>query len=318
MKLPEHPTHEVIDASKMQEFLTCPRKYFFRYVLGWVPEREEGSYHRAFGKALHSAMAFLYKNGLSDENAVKACDIFYSEYRKELPDVEGDDNRAPKTPENGIRAIMQYVERYREEDKRREVLYVEISGNVPVDHRSVYFRIDTILKDKNGVFVLEHKTASRLSRNWADQWLLKPQVGLYTHVLYSLYDPAEVYGVRINGIFLYKSRDPEFVRVPIKSTPVYMMSWLVRTRRLLDDIEREMNEMEKDTVRDIQHSFPQNPESCTRYYGCPYFDLCAVRVNHLRMYEEGTPYGFKVEWWDPRDEDYQKIELKKRKEVDHG
>ncbi len=306
--VPLNETHKIHDASKIQEYLTCPRKYFFRYVLGWVPDAEQGGHHKVFGHALHTALAYLYRNGFGEEQLLEASKLFFDEYREAYPDDMNEDSRAPKTAENGLAALARYVETYGVKDSELEVLHVEISGNVPVDRRHVHFRIDTIVRGEEGIFVLEHKTASRMSHQWVDQWRLKVQVGLYTHVLYSLYNPADVFGVKINGIFLYKSKAPEFLRVPVRMTPERMMVWLTLVRRVLTDIERNMNELERDIDRHVMESFPMNTESCTKYYGCPYIDLCTAWPNPLQRCSE-PPGGFHIEWWDPRDEDTNTTEV---------
>src|SRR4249920_481864 len=43
-----------VDSTSLGEFKTCPRKYYYRLIQGWVPRSE--SVHLTFGLFLHSAL----------------------------------------------------------------------------------------------------------------------------------------------------------------------------------------------------------------------------------------------------------------------
>jgi CRISPR/Cas system-associated exonuclease Cas4 (RecB family) len=57
----EHETWQVLDATKLQTYMRCPRKFFFNYVLGW--KSEIPSNHLVFGSAWHMAMEVLLDKG---------------------------------------------------------------------------------------------------------------------------------------------------------------------------------------------------------------------------------------------------------------
>lgn len=295
-----HPTFDIHDASKVQEFMDCPRKYFYRYVLGLTLETT--NHHLVFGQAFHKAMEILLRKGYNKEALQEAFTAFMKLYRSQCG-PETDDQNAPKTPENALIALDEYIRLYQPFDNFK-VLHTEIAGSVTVSEgRQAHFRIDAILEDDRWIFALDHKTTKSVAnRQWKDQWTLSMQMGLYTHVLYCLYDPSKVFGVKVNGIGLQKTK-VDFERVPVRKTPETMQAWLWNFNHFLDMIEQEFQRLGESRPSDVvMQAFPQNTQSCTKYFGCPYLDLCQYQTNPLRHLNESVA-GFTTEWWDPREND---------------
>ena len=300
--LTPHESWEVIDASKTQTFLDCPRKYFYEYILGWRPDTK--NVHLIFGSAWHEAMEYLLLNGYSAGDVLKAYEVFEEMYRADFA-PEDDINNGNKTPENAFRALGNYARHFGPHDKF-EVLYTEIAGTAPIDAtRDMHFRIDAIVRDPlhgNQIMALEHKTASQNSRQWHNQWNLKMQTNLYTHALYLMYEASDVYGLMINGTVIRKN-DEEFVRVPVRKTPENMQVWSWNVKFWLDMIQWNMDELEACTPEEpVLMAFPMNTESCTKYFGCAFHDFCTSWANPLSRCDE-PPFGFKKEHWDPRSHD---------------
>jgi len=294
----EHSTWGIHDASKIQTFMECPRKYFYRNVVGW--EKEIPNVHLVFGEGWHRAMEHLLLHGYEAKSIQGAFDAFNSYYREHFHE-SSDHERHPKVPESVLPALIGYTNQYKHDNF--EVLHTEIAGTVPVSQdRYVNWRIDAVVKDKEGVFALEHKTGSRLMKAWSDQWYLSMQISTYTHVLYCLYEPNEVYGVRVNGS-IFRKRDQEFVRVPIRKGLGAMKVWLDTVNHYLDMIEWSFESLQKVTPEDAtMNAFPMNTTSCTKYGTCPYFDFCITWENPVeRITSEETPMGFNTRWWNPAD-----------------
>ena len=307
----EHETHKVQDATKIQTYMACPRLYFYEYVLGW--RNELPSLHLEFGTAWHLAMEQMLTHGLNAEACLAAYEAFANHYRQHF-DMTWDEGNAPKIPANVLRALPQYCVHYKEEDKDLEVLHIEVAGSVPIDaDKHIYFKTDTICRGPEGIFSLEHKTGSRFSTTWANQWRQKMQVGVYTHVLYSMYDESDVFGVKINGAFFSNppkikkdgnpyagARDNEFMRLPLRRSLESMDSWLVEVNHWYDSIQDDFSKLasvkESD---DVMKAFPRNTESCTRYGQCPFLDYCSGWHNPLQHVNE-PPLGYHVQMWDPR------------------
>lgn len=294
-KLTPHPTWEIQDSSKVQTYMSCPRMYFYRYVLGW--EREEPNIHLAFGTAWHKAMEHLLLHGY--DQVEDAFQLFSESFDSEIP-LDMQDSKS-KNKNNALLAMYQYAEQYRHDDFN--VLHTEIAGVVQLaPDKNMHLRLDAICEDKNGIFALEHKTGSKISRTWTDQWALKTQVGTYTHALYCLYEPADVFGVRINGTF-FGAKQAEFMRLPIRKDTRSMNVWLWNTLYQLDEIANNFDLLSDCTEDDpILYAFPMIGESCTDYFGCPYHDFCTAWPNPLSRCGE-EPIGFKTRWWNPKDDE---------------
>ena len=309
--LPSFPTWNVQDPSKIQVYMSCPRRYFYEYVLGWRAERP--SNHLVFGSAWHIAMETLLLEGNSAESCLRAYNGFLSKYRETFGSPN-DELYSPKTPSNVLRALPQYCQRWADDDF--EVLHTEISGVAAIaPDKIVHFKMDTICHGREGYFSLEHKTSSRFSTTWAAQWRQKLQVGMYTHALFCLFPEEDVYGVKINGAFFTdppkikrdgtpyaKERDNEFHRVPVRRNLASMQSWLNEINFWYDRIQHDFDLLSNTNDGDGDLlAFPRNTESCTSYNNpCPFLDYCSVWNNPLQ-HADVPPLGFKIEHWDPRE-----------------
>lgn len=293
----------VIDASKIKDFLSCPRMFFYRHVLGWEVDRPNN--HLAFGSAWHEAMEHLLLNGYDDNSIMTAFDKFLACYREQFPE-ETDELFAPKTPMNALRALQAYAEAWHNDDFK--TLHTEIGGQISIDgKRSLAFRMDSVCEHPDGsLFSLEHKTkGGAFTRVWIDQWPLSIQVGGYSHVLACLALDKPVRGVVINGAAFIKKRelcDFAFERVPVYRSPEHTQNWLFHINHYFDQIEMELDQLwnnckPSDT---IMTAFPMNPESCTKYFGCQFFDFCNAWNNPLARCEE-PPIGYVIRHWNPLD-----------------
>ena len=310
MSLPikEHPSFAIKDASKISLYQECARKYFMRHMLGW--ELDTPNIHLVFGKAVHKAMEIAITaqgKGIKTQQEalqiiIKAEEVFNDIYRKDFPE-ETDQQYYPKVPGRIPDLIAEYLKYYREDEVEERVLYTEVAGTVPITNNSVaHFRIDAIREnDLEGVYVLEHKTGSKQGRQFEDQFYLKTQTGMYTHVLYALFPQDWVYGVKINGLIFLKGKT-EFVRIPIRKQPADMEMWLWETQQWVKEIEDDTQRLSECTDKDyVMKAFKRNPENCVKWFGCPYLEFCKARNNPL--VNVIPPPGFKQEWWDPRDEE---------------
>lgn len=299
MSIPIHETHTIIDSSKMQEYMTCPRKYFYRYVLGW--DIYSKSIHLVFGEAWHRAMEVLMQQGYTG-SAVKEGMERFTEYFRRYYEPYEDEIYAPKNVEYAYQGLLAYIERYIDDDF--EVLHTEVHGTIPIDTtgRMLVGRIDSICKDKNGYFSLEHKTGSRLSAVWTEQWTMKVQIGTYLHALYLMYPEKDVYGILVNGVFFLKTMF-KFERVPVRKLKNSMQVWLTMVNHYYNSIESDMELMRNEEKEDkvSMESFPMNTESCMNYMRpCKYIDFCKHWNNPLQRCDE-CPAGFEQIWWNPAD-----------------
>ena len=307
-----HPTWDIHDASKITAFMKCPRKYFYKYVLGWsidIPNK-----HLIFGEAWHRAMEHVLKNGLSAASINDAHEKF-TEYYRRFFDAGDDILNAPKSVEGALLALVEYSSKYRED--KFELIHTEVAGSVPIaeGYKPLHFRIDSILRNTAGQYLsMDHKTSSAMTGTWGDQWLLSMQMCLYSHVLFCQYNPEDVYGMIVNGVFLRKTKPKNsetvngFQRVPVRKTVDQMQAWLWTVIHWLDHIQWNYEELaiSKDSD-DVLMAFPMNSNACVDFGRvCQYHPFCTAWSNPLQRAQQPPP-GLDHVWWNPAD---------KEKEVD--
>ena len=314
--LEEKPTWAIKDSSKIDDFLACPRKYFYAHILGW--RMDIPAHDLWFGSCWHIAREYQLLHGYDDVQG--AYNAFLTEYRK-MFEPETDALYVPKTPTAVLNALMKFAEERGSDLVDNEVVFLdgtpmtEISGTVPVDEKRVlHYRLDDIMRrlSDGRIFSWDHKTTTEKyikNRMWAEQFHLGIQNGTYTHCLYCLFPIDEVLGVEFCGTgFEFLQRGSKnrsagyhctFNRIPAFKTPEQMNVWLWTVNDILDNIEREMDRLFHCSENDpVLMSFPMNPGSCTDYRGCPYHDYCLSWSNPLQQCYE-PPLGFRTEFWDP-------------------
>jgi hypothetical protein len=301
--LTPHRTWTILDATKIQQAMTCPRQYFYRYILGWTPDIP--NIHLAFGKAWHDAMETMLLKGYEVDGIVAATQAFTESFSKSYP-TGNTDLTSAKSTANIPLALTAYAMHYKADrfPGTSLVKYTEIAGTVPINEgRVLHFKLDSLIQDEHGRFgALEHKTASRFDRNWQDQWSLSFQVFTYLHVLYCLYEAEQVSGVTINGTAFTK-KDVEFLRIPIRKNIDMLEAWMYEANHWVDLIEDYTQQLQEENgpSNRIMSTFPKNTTACSKYFGCPFIGMCASWANPLAHCHNGPPPGFKEEWWDPSD-----------------
>ena len=312
----EHPSWDIKDSSKVDDYLRCPRYYFYHYLLGWTLDMP--AHDLVFGDAFHRAREHQLLFGYDD--VAGAMDAFMATYRKEF-DPESDAVYLPKTPAAILNALIQFAQLHSLDLINNEVVSIngqkmtEISGTVPVDdHRVLHYRMDSIMQrlEDGMIFSWDHKTTSGKwihDTRWDEDLHLSIQNGTYTHCLYCMFPVEQVLGVEFvkTGFeFLSKGSANRSAgyhattrKIPAFKSPDQMNTWLWNVNVRLDDIERDMDRLTHCTESDeVLMSFPLNPKSCTSYRGCEFHDFCLTWQNPLRRCYE-PPIGFIERYWNP-------------------
>ena len=170
----EHPTWSIIDSSKLDDWIDCPRKYFFCHILGW--RIDEPAHDLYFGNAWRIAREYQLIHGYDD---VKGAFLAFMEfYRKEFPQ-ETDEIYRPKDPEAVGLALVKFANERQSDLTENELLYTEISGTVPIteDGKVLHYRMDSIMRRMadEKIFSWDHKSTKKFSRQWRENFHLSIQ-----------------------------------------------------------------------------------------------------------------------------------------------
>lgn len=292
----------ILDATKLQTYLRCPRRFFYEYVMGWRPEVP--STHLIFGQAWHSALEYLYKTkDFSNKGVGEAFNKFLESYRSRV--YEGGD-MGGKTPENVLKALIHYVSDYADDLYKYEVLGVEIFDKVEiVDGIFMSVKLDALLqnKDTGRLIILEHKTGSYFSKLWEMQWPLSIQIGGYINaVMRNCAFTADMVNCLVDGAFFAKTA-VTLKRLLVTLTTQEHENWYMAITNTLFKIQSDYAALQgAGPHTGILYPFTLNPTACTDYGGCPYHDLCVCVGNPLQLYADlngNPPTGFVEEWWNP-------------------
>lgn len=315
LPVPYHYTFDILDSSKLTTFMDCPRRYFYRYVLGWT--FKGANIHLEFGEGWHRAMEYIRLNGYTDKVAAEAADVLEEYFRRSFSEATDLDN-APKNPGNARLALHEYVNFYRDADAEVETLFTEISGVIPVDEdRVIYIRLDSVnYKPGMGIFFFDYKTGSRYTSAWVSQWQTSLQMNTYNHALRMIFPNDRVYGGVIDGAFFYKSpatdlkSDPSLSgkfrpqRVPLKITDDMINSYLFDINHWARMLEWEFVRLEECKKEDqTLKAFPKNTNACVAFGRlCPFHGFCTSRANPLRI-SDSRPPDMQEDRWDPTKRD---------------
>lgn len=299
MTISKNKKHEVYDTSKIESFQDCPRKFFFRHVLGWKSEFQ--NVHVAFDTAWGRAMEFLHTTGMTETHIQKAISIFEETFQEEYPSPLQD-----KHPSKNIGIAREGLKEYGRHCRVLddfEVVSTEVAGTVSIsDDRVLYFKCDLISRNsEDQIWGLEHKTTSQGGSSWKNRWGLDFRTNAQSYALSRLFEGEQenVAGMKINGAILRADRNNEFIRIPCARSSEQLQLWRQECNYWIDSIERNW-EILSETKRedDTMYAFPRNPTSCTKT-GCEFNDMCEGWCNPLR-HCESPPVGYMEDHHDPR------------------
>lgn len=138
--------------SELQSYKNCPLQWRFQWDLALRQiDQESSEHHLRFGAAFHAGLEQLYRsNGLT-----AARDAFVAAYPVQL-----DPNDRAKTQATGIRTLVDYANRWKEEDRKYRVIAIENRSDDPWSVKP-----DLIVEniEQGGVYLVDHKTTDHHS-----------------------------------------------------------------------------------------------------------------------------------------------------------
>jgi len=288
-----------IDSTSLGEFKTCPRKYYYRVVLGFVPRA--ASPHLLFGQYVHSALERYDRaraNGLSHTDALRAAvlEAMTLSWHGDRPWWSGHPTKNRLTL---IRTVVWYLDRFGEDDSLQTLLLassespaVELSFQFSVQKLAVtgepiFFcgHIDKIALFNTEPYIVDRKTTSiTLSTSFFSQFSPDNQFSLYTLAGKIAYE-TPVRGIICDGIQVAATFS-RFERQMIPRSEAQIEEWLSDTFMWLD-LMGQMAESNR---------WPMNDKACHHYGGCPYRPVCSRAPSARQTWLEAD-YIHSI--WDP-------------------
>lgn len=298
-----HKSLQVVDSTKMELFQTCPRKFFFSEVLGFKPE--QSSIHLEHGIAWHLALQEILENKhLPKEELLDRAIYAYLSHYNLIYSEEDAIGNAPKDPATTYRLLEKFLEQRWNWLQNIEVLHTEVLGAIPVTDTGVlYVKIDAIVRDDRGIYILDHKTTSHNTEAWRRHWTMSSQLSAYIHALYAVYPEDQVYGALVLGACFKK--DPEIVEIEVVKTFKQIQAWLCSMQYWMEEYWTNINWLKEELPyynEPILLGFPHKTSGCMAYNTlCPYYGLCEAYVNPLELWGK-PPHGYTIRHWDPSDQ----------------
>jgi len=303
-----HPSWHVLDNSKLTLYARCPRRFMFKYLMGWGSARP--SVHTKWGEAVHLMLAHCYRHGWDAQNRRTAIDLATELYRAVFTEMDDVEN-APKTAAQFEPIIEQYLKWYGAEEKFT-VLHTEVAFHMQLtDDISIAGRMDLVGQEEDeSIFVLDWKTAGRMPNQKAiNQWQLSNQMATYLYALRKKYPDHQVDRAVISIIVPYKSgKKPAFLRIPVYLTDEQLELWRHETINMVKNLRKDYVSLADGSNQQFPEFFERRTIACYDFASlCPYFDQCCAWINPLSHLSEGIPHNMAKSYWDPTREKAEEV-----------
>ncbi len=267
------PIH--IDASMLDAYRDCPKKFYWAYVQHLqlkspsVHLHAGGAFARATEVVRKSFFIYDIPADLSVGRGVEALWKYYGDFEPE--------EKEAKTWDRMAGALVYYFDVH-PLDKESLVPFligdqysIEFTFAVPLaflhpdtGEPMLYTgRADMIAKFRNdAVYCVDEKTTTRLGQQWMNRWPLRAQFIGYTHA--ANYYGYPVAGTIVRGISILKHEYGDAEAIVYHKKPM-IEDWLETTNRTLESMARDFAD---DTFTKCFGS------ACAAYSGCEFTTLC--------------------------------------------
>jgi hypothetical protein len=293
-----------IDNTALSAYLACPREYAFSMMLN---RRSKGtSAALAFGKAWHKAMEYHYKTDGNRDMVILGVTKTYEDHDS------ADDYR---TLNRVLLDYDKYVAKYGKPSSENgktvgwpDAPLVELSTNAQGDGLIHPWagKIDRVVEIGGLYYIEDHKTTSRLDKNYFKQFELSYQMMGYTYLGKQLLPGKKIAGVRINLSHVLTGKT-EFHRQLFSYSEDQIREWVRVTNRwmlnLAADIRAYLDLLDEgfSSITAITQAFPAHfgDNGCSRKFGmCQYYEVCSLNE---RLRERKLEMDFDVNPWNPLD-----------------
>jgi hypothetical protein len=230
--------------TRLSLYRSCPKKYYWCYIRNIVPKKEARPLE--IGGSMHDALALHYQGKLKEASdfASKDSDVsrLYNAYATRFPKEEFD-----------VIALEHFTE----------------APLVPEEDIWYVVKSDGIIRYRDLLFTLEHKTVARLGPSDIQRYIHGPQIkGYIWGMRETLKKP--VHGCLWN--FIIKTKTVEFQRIPQLYKDFEINQWLEYARGWAIEIDETLkmyNELQRPSC------FKMDLGACFTFMGeCQYTPVC--------------------------------------------
>lgn len=267
---------EVIDSSMLKDFVDCPRKFYYRHVLGLRKKHlaADDIAHLDWGTLWHLLME-VYNTTGDPVQALRALDN-----RRWPSSLVAEIDKHGRSKTRMIQFFLEYVERFSDHDEMRyETVRNEQFFDVFNEELGIRWsgRIDKIVRRKgrrgSSYLVWDYKTTSRMGPNFFAQYEYSFQLPGYVWAVNQLLTEP-VYEIEIDVLYTLKASH-DFFRRPIRYSQPQLDEWVRNTKQILERMYY------------LRDHHLHNPDAwtlhwneCTRYGLCQFSDVCFTPPNN--------------------------------------
>ena len=270
----------------MQTYQTCPRQWFFKYVLGYLPEQTGMAL--VFGAAFHEGKATYYKTGDADAMYEVAKESLWSRQ------LELDKNVDIANLTEELRKMLSSALPLMASDRDDfEFLAIEREFQPELANGfKMTIRPDAVVQSKESgdVWVLEHKTTRSSITGMLRSVTNSDQATAYTMGIRKVaselgIDPTSVRGVIPEVSYLKGSVCETVAGDPICPTEWQIDAFEAGAIGILSELG---DKVERLSTMPAEVLFPRSTHLCTGFLKCDYEPIC-------KKYHDGTsvPFGFR-------------------------
>ena len=284
------------DNTSIGLYKTCPRKYYYSIVCGYEPRTMTPAL--SFGIAIHSIFENWHKqvaSGTDKHTALISAVRLAGLLGERLP--AGDTSR---TKETLVRTIIWFFDQYWDD---KTITLREPSGKPIVEYHfqlpfmeylgnEVFIcgHIDRMVKWQGQVYIADYKTTKyTLDQRFFNQFKPGTQMPLYLtacHIISNTFaDLPSAHGVIIDGIQLgvnFSRFGRGIVPFSLEEINEYIIDLKYWIMQAMDACKANY--------------FPQNTESCQKYSGCHFQEICSKSPARRQVFLDGN-YVRRV--WNP-------------------
>ena len=310
VRIAAKPYH--FSASELGTWLNCRRQWWWEYVELLAPSQIKEPL--VIGSAAHEALELYFKTlqagKTPDAKVIIATVVKKLKIMADLEMKRGFQSiKVNEVYEKAIAFVRgflnNYISHWSREDSKFKVLDVECVFKIPlIKNLDIVGKIDGVLEAKDGsIWVLEHKTASRVSGSYIDKIDFSQQVIVYMAAvkhLYGKYPRGIVYdlilkpSIRQDKNATYKEYLDRYVDwFDTKGSEALYREHVVKSHARLDSEITQLIAMGTDIkmcTSDSIHAYP-NPQACDMYGLCPFIRMCqGVKTAMLDLRKKETKH----------------------------